>query len=333
VLKQKTTKQFIIDAIKRHGKKYNYSKIDYKNSYTKVKIKCPIHGWFKQRPINHLQSNGCNKCGNAIQTKPHGVYIEKAKSIHGNRYDYSNTVYKNVLTKIKVRCKIHGEFTISPRHHIDKKNPGGCMECSRIKKEREFIKLSNKIHNNKYTYDKVFYKKYRDSVIITCPVHGDFEQTPNNHLAEAGCPICSESKGERRVSKYLDKMNIKYIREYRLPNSRYRYDFYLPELNMLIEYDGRQHVMPAGNWGGVDHLVNTKKRDQSKNDLAKLLGIPLIRIPHTEYGNINKFIYVKIKRIYKYKVGNKYFKSFLELAKYLKLDNNAVSKDYEKYEL
>ena len=102
------TQEFIEKAKEIHGNKYNYSKVDYKNAKTKICIICPIHGEFYQTPDHHLQGQGCPKCSGKNKTTEE--WVEQAKHIHKNRYDYSNSIYINSITPIKIICPIHGEF-------------------------------------------------------------------------------------------------------------------------------------------------------------------------------------------------------------------------------
>jgi len=126
-------------------------------------------------------------------------YIAKCRSVHGDRYDYSKVNYIGVKEDVVIICKIHGDFKKDAGRHS-----GGvdCPECSEIEKninraKREavkFIEKSKKVHGDKYNYDKVIYVKSNQNVIITCPIHGDFEQTPANHKRGAGCYDCGLEK-------------------------------------------------------------------------------------------------------------------------------------------
>lgn len=131
----KTTEQFIQEAKFIHGNKFNYNKAKYVNNYTPIEIICHKHGSFWQKPVSHLQGQGCPKCANKnVTTKD---FIEKAKRIHGERYDYSKTEYKNSSTKIKIICPTHGIFLQEPSSHL---NGRGCPYCSTSKLEIEIQK-------------------------------------------------------------------------------------------------------------------------------------------------------------------------------------------------
>jgi hypothetical protein len=117
---RKTTSEFIEQARKFHGDKYDYSLVEYINSRTKVKIICPEHGVFEQTPSSH-KGRGCNKCGinQAISkiTCNTEQFIEKARKVHGDRYDYSLVDYVNCQTKVKIICPMHGVFEQTPSSH------------------------------------------------------------------------------------------------------------------------------------------------------------------------------------------------------------------------
>jgi hypothetical protein len=136
----KSTEVFIEDAKKVHGNKYGYSRVDYKNRQSKVKIICSVHGEFEQRPSHHLWGKGCPKCGVAEQTKSTEVFIEDAKKVHGNKYGYSRVDYKNKKSKVKIICSVHGEFEQRPSDHLWGQ---GCPKCAHelkiSKGEKEFL--------------------------------------------------------------------------------------------------------------------------------------------------------------------------------------------------
>ena len=130
ILLSKTTPQFIIEAKDVHKNKYDYSKVDYTNSDTKVVITCPVHKDFRQIPSSHLRGYGCLKCGRDIvtilQAKTTAEFIIDAKKVHGNKYDYSKVEYSNNSTKVVIICLAHGNFSQSPKSHLNK---NGCPCC------------------------------------------------------------------------------------------------------------------------------------------------------------------------------------------------------------
>lgn len=296
--KKKTKEQFINDSVKIHSKKYDYSLVEYLGNGIKVKIICPIHGIFEIRPNDHLSKKvGCNKCNNASISKSKNIsksIVERFNLIHHNKYDYSLMEYIGTDEKIKIICPIHGEFQQSPHHHL---TGVGCQKCGNVYKPttEEFIKLSIKLHGNKYDYSKVKYINNQTKIDIVCSTHGTFQVRPNDHLnKKSGCPICKSSKGEIIIKNFLDNNKFVYVREKTFDGcvnkSNLRFDFYLPEKNICIEYDGEQHFKSLECFGGEESFRRTKKRDKLKNKFCVENNIRLIRISYLDYDNIYKLL-------------------------------------------
>ena len=191
--KRLTTEEFIRKAKEIHGDKYDYSKVEYVDNRTKVCIICPEHGEFWQRPNNHLMGNGCQKCIGKGLTQEE--FINEAREIHGDKYDYSKVEYKTKKDKVCIICPKHGEFWQIAQSHL---SGHGCPKCAiekagetqRLSKE-EFIKKAREIHGDRYDYSKVEYVNSQTKVCIICPEHGEFLQVPNAHLGGCGCPKCA----------------------------------------------------------------------------------------------------------------------------------------------
>ena len=166
----------------------------------------------------------------------------------------------------------------------------------------EFIERARNVHGDKYDYSLVEYKKSSIKVSIVCPQHGIFKQTPNNHLKGKCCPKCKNSMGERSVKKFLDKNKIKHICQYKVYNENlfcvnrfFLVDFYLPEYNIFIEYNGRQHYKPITVFGGQDTFQKQTERDSALRQYCKEHNYTLIEIDYNNYGNIDKILTNSIK--------------------------------------
>ena len=258
-----TKEKFVKKAKDTHGNKYDYSKVEYVNNKTKVCIICPIHGEFWQTPYDHTKGCGCPKCKGKNMTT--SDFIEKAKKVHGDKYDYSKVEYINSKTKICIICPKHGEFWITPNNHL---NGHGCEQCYKVNKVYDtdgFIRKAKEVHGDKYDYSKVEYKRSNKKVCIICPIHGEFWQTPNSHLNENGCPKCIQSKLEKKCSSFLAEHNIKFNAEktFRWLGNQ-RIDFYLIDYNVAIECQGLQHFKPIDYYGGLKGLRTRQKRDYKK---------------------------------------------------------------------
>jgi len=276
-----------------HSFKYDYSLVNYEKSRIKIKIICPEHGMFEQEPVMHVsKKQGCPKCA-GTERMTREIFIKKANKVHDSIYDYSLVDYKNNKTKIKVICKEHGVFETRPDNHLNKKS--GCSKCANniLYTKENFVNKCNSLHNNKYDYSLVEYKTAHYKIKIICPKHGVFEQMAKSHSRGVGCPFCSESKGEILLSKFLETLSIKYVREKIFETCKYKnylpFDFYLPDMNICIEYDGSQHYEPFEHFGGENGFEERKIKDQIKTNYCKDNNIKLIRIRYDDNINQDKF--------------------------------------------
>ncbi len=192
------TEKFVERSNEVHSDKYNYSKVEYINSSTKVIIVCPKHGEFNQQAGNHIKGHGCPECktekGAEKQSLTLCQFIQKSNRIHKNKYDYSKVVYINNRTEVKIICPEHGEFTQVSGNHLA---GYGCGKCGAEKMSKsisltteQFINKAKKIHNSLYNYNNVIYTNNRTKVKIKCNKHDYFFQKPNDHLDGHGCPKC-----------------------------------------------------------------------------------------------------------------------------------------------
>ncbi len=299
-MKRLTTEEFIEKAKNVHDNKYNYSLVEYKNNHEKIKIICPKHGIFEQEAGSHLSGCGCPKCYEEsrhfqTKTKTTEQFIKEARKIHGDKYDYSLVEYYNALTKIKIICPTHGVFEQTPSKHINTKQ--GCPYCAGKKTTELFIEKAKKIHGDKYNYSLVDYKKDDTSVKIICPIHGVFEQTPSNHLHKTkpqGCPKCSVSKGEMKIRNFLKEKNIVFEEQKKFSDCKNKrelpFDFYLPENNLLIEYQGEQHYKAVDYFGGEKKLHLQRHRDWLKREFARSNGMTLLTISYKDYNIVEKIL-------------------------------------------
>ena len=280
------SKHFIEISKNIHNNKYDYSLVEYLNNNTKVKIICPIHGVFEQLPSNHSKGANCPSCVSDSRKKrmkkDNDYFLQKAVEIHGLVYDYSKVDYINNRNKVTILCSKHGSFEQEPRYHL---TGSKCPKCvneekskSMIKSFDDFEKLANEVHNNKFSYKKTDYISMRVDTNIICPIHGEFKQTPHNHVNGYGCFKCSKngtSKKEKEVLEFLsnyvecDNTNREVLNNKEL-------DVYIPSKRVAIEFNGL-------------YWHNSKFKD-SNYHLDKLndceeKGIKLIQIFEDEWDN------------------------------------------------
>lgn len=209
--------QFIRAANIIHNFKYDYSQFILIDSKTNGIIICKEHGEFKKRPDAHIKQNqGCPKCSlikknNDFVSSFQLLFIEQANLIHNFKYDYSKSIFIGHDIKVEIICSIHNSFFQLPRKHLE---GHGCRECAidlRANLKRFNIKLftdyADKKHNFRYDYSRFVYTDYITKGIIICYKHGEFLQTPSQHLKGSECPSCS-----KRISKveteWLDFLKI-----------------------------------------------------------------------------------------------------------------------------
>lgn len=144
-------------------------------------------------------------------------FIAKARSVHGDKYDYSKAEYVNNRTDVIIICPIHGEFKQTPDSHMSGRE---CQKCGKIKASKnkkytlnEFIEKSNQAHNNKYDYSITDYKGCYEPVEIICPIHGVFTQTPYTHIYGVGCPKCTKYY-HKGIDGYLTECAIVHGNKY-----------------------------------------------------------------------------------------------------------------------
>jgi hypothetical protein len=277
-----------------HNNIFDYSLVQYNGCKNKVKIICKQHGIFEQTPDNHLRKRGCpNCCDNKLLSRE--SIIDKLILKNGNLYDYSLVEYKGNKINIKIICNEHGIFEQTPNNHLRGTMCPTCSNISKFKNNKKFILDCINKHGNKYDYSLVEYNSSLEKVKIICKKHGTFKQRPNSHLNGQGCPICKESKGEISISKYLDKNKIKYIRQYKFDDCKYKnvllFDFYIPSYNICIEFNGIQHYKKVDIWNKNSSLKETKHRDNIKLNYCIKNNISFLVIKYSDniISSLDKF--------------------------------------------
>ena len=298
IIEKNTPKNFIKKAKEIYGDKYDYSKVEYKNNKTQVIIGCPVHGAFLQTPQVHLRGGGCPKCTYDRIKKGKEKFIEESNIVHNNKYDYSKVIYVNAHTDVKVVCPIHGEFKVRPCNHL---NGNGCPECkketiSKLKRKsiEQFVDEANSIHNGKYDYSKSSYKTTEDGITITCPIHGDFIQRPQDHLRGHGCPKCAnqQSLAEEEIFSHITSIigeNNVIRRDNSILKDKRELDIYIPSLNFGIEFNGLHwHTEKFGK----DRFYHLEKTEDFNS-----VGIKVIQIFEDEWDENKDLVLNKIDHI------------------------------------
>lgn len=183
-----------------HGDKYDYSKWveTFSKVANKVTVICRKHGEFEIRVLNHVHGNGCKKCGAEARTKrlttPYQEFVDRAKDVHGDKYDYDENSYIMMSEKVRVRCGTHGWFKQTATQHV---RGHGCNLCAidvralnSITPFPVALEKMRRVHGNRYEYDESSYTKMISQMRICCDNHGWFNLTPSRHCLGFGCPEC-----------------------------------------------------------------------------------------------------------------------------------------------
>ena len=275
--KRHTLADFIAKSNKAHGNKYDYSKAVFKTVDTKLTIICPEHGEFEQIPFDHMRGHGCAKCGakKCNNKRRHSIdkFIEQARTLHGDKFDYSKAVYKNSTTPIEIICPEHGSFWQVPQDH---KTRYGCQSCAGLSSIpfEEFISRARQAHGQEYEYDKESYVAYRSHVKIICKKHGPFMQVCREHANGSGCPSCANesrsSREETEIAEWLESLSETVIRNDRKILAGLEIDVYLPERGVGIEYNGAY-------WHHEERMAHPRLHELKQNR-AKKAGIRLVTV-------------------------------------------------------
>lgn len=275
-----------------HKEKYLYNKVLFHKMNEKVIVTCPLHGDFLITPSKHCIGQGCSKCGlikrSQSQSMTDEEYINKCKNVHNSKYAYNKThTNGNLHNKVTIICQKHGEFEQIAQEHL---NGHGCPLCAIENRKittEELIYRGNKIHGNKYIYEKTIANGYKNEIVITCPLHGDFKQTVESHLKGSGCPLCRQSHLESEVKQFLENNKIDFIQQksfdWLKDKKKLHLDFYLPSYKLAIECQGEQHFKTCEYFGGEEKYLDTVRKDELKFKLCEDHNIKLLYFTHCNY--------------------------------------------------
>lgn len=286
---------------------YDFSETEYIKARNVVKYFCKICNEEKTQLASSLLRNGCPDCsvrrGIQLQTFTKEQFVEKAKLVHGDLYDYSETVYVNNRTSVKIKCNRCGNdfWQLSNTHILG----AGCSACNILKPMpvEEFIERSESVHGvGKFDYSLVHetYKNSQSLVKIKCNKCNKISNKHvSNHIQGYGCKFCNNSKGEEAIAKYLTENNIYFEREHKIPGCKHKrllkFDFYLRDFNACIEFDGQQHFKQI-DFYGEEAFLGTQLRDSIKTKFCENHNIPLLRIRYDE-KNIEQLVEEFVEKI------------------------------------
>ncbi len=306
--RRQTWDDIIIECMEIHNGYYTYiigEQEEYKLNTTLMVVHCPKHGAFDIRVTDHKNNaRGCQTCAKEIGRIRRQIgwesVIESCKLKHNNLYNYyidEQLPYEGIHTPFTAHCNIHGRFTLSADSH---RRGTGCKSCAinYVSSVTRFdwditIEQCKERHNDRYWYDKDEQEEYKNTntpMVIHCRIHDIFTTSAKSHKRGSGCPTCSNSHNVIKIYDYLTSQNISFIQEYGFDDCRgdtrlLPFDFYLPDLNILIEYDGRQHYEYIPNWfhkKGYWQFERQQRYDEIKNQYCRDNNIDLLRIRYDD---------------------------------------------------
>ena len=292
---RKLTYEFIKEYIESFG--YKLLSEEYINSRTKLQLQCPNGHIFKMTYSSFQQGTRCKTCWHKNSSEYFKFTYGYVKEyIENEGYKLLSTEYINANSYVEVECPKGNKF----------KTKFGSFKSGHRCRECYFIYENNKTTTHSYEYIKnkmlsEGYKLLSEEYInahtklqVQCPYGHIFEQKYNSFQQGYRCPYCNESKGEKEIRTILNSLNIEYIPQYKFDDCKFKYvlpfDFYLPQYNVLIEFDGVQHFKIIKHFGGFDRFVDRIIRDTIKNEYCKENDIKLIRISYKEIDKIEEIL-------------------------------------------
>lgn len=252
---RKTTEFFLEKFVARYGDRFDYSQTKFVSIRDRLTVICREHGPFEIFPYNHLSGKGGCKICSRVERLTTASFIERAKKLHGNRWDYTKTNYTIAKRDVIVTCKTHGDFEVAPHDHLKVRRGkpiGGCAKCNNETKfltQEQFLCMAKEKHGDRFDYSQTVYSGRKEKVKIICEKHGLFEQIANSHIVGSGCRFCkySVSKKEIRWLKHLGVPEDCWQQTLIMTSGkRYRVDAYDAASNTVYEFNGDYwHGNPA----------------------------------------------------------------------------------------
>ena len=268
----------------------------YVNTSTKIRVKHNKCGHiYKVDPSSFLRGSRCPKCFDNHK-KTNAQFKHEVYNLVGNDYIFLEP-YVNSYTKIKVKHNKCGHvYKVKPNAFLNGKRCPSCAVVSKRKTDAQFEQVVHNLVGDEYT----FLDNYVDARTKLRVKHNKcgntYEVTPSNFLQGCRCPYCNKPKGEDIINKILKSLNIKYEYQKTFDDLRdvqpLSYDFFIPDQNILIEYQGIQHYQPIGYFGGGTTFMKQQKHDKMKADYAKDHNYNLITVPYTKdtISKIKKYL-------------------------------------------
>lgn len=291
---KKISIQEIEQRLKNRFPTESFEIIDYHGMGQKGKIKClKCNNIIEINKFSNFfaknKKYGCKKCNGLWRQRENKINKIKEK------YDIINTEVIGTHTYYKVRCKKCGHIRKTLLGNLNKNLNCGCYtKVFRKRTPKEFINECNLYYNNELELVSEYKDQTTKVLLKHLPCGMIWSVRPSDIIhGRSHCPKCrtQESLGAKKVRTILEKENIKFIQEYKLPDSRQRIDFFLPDYNFGIEYNGKQHYEYIEFFHkNKEGFENYKKRDLKKQEICNNNNIHLLKISYKEDNNIEKIL-------------------------------------------
>lgn len=271
---------------------------DYINTHTHILLKHKCGNIFSMTPHNFLSGQRCPKCQHRSYKKTTEEFRAEMYNLVNDEYELCSE-YVNTKTRIEIKHnKCNQVYKTFPNMFLSGNRCPYCASNARVTKEEFEIRIKNSIGDN-YELASDFVNMETKVGMFHKECGNTYFANPNDIVAKkSGCPYCKKSKGEDRVSKLLDEFHIQYEQQKRFADCKdcntLPFDFYLPQYNTCIEYDGHLHYMVVDYFGGKDSYDRTVKHDNIKTCYCYNNNIDLIRIPYWDYDNIETILKDKL---------------------------------------
>lgn len=224
--------------------------------------------------------------------KTHAEFLEEVSLLTGDEYVFLEEYSTATCKLMVVHNKCGYKYSVSPNKFLGGRRCPNCFGANK-RNTKTFKELVYSLVGNEYVVMGE-YKNNSLKIKMKHSVCGYIFSVRCSHFTDAGsrCPRCKESKGERKISSFLNSKSIHYLTQFRFENCKYKkplpFDFYLPDYNLAIEYDGIVHFEDRFN--NIENFILTKKRDKIKDDYCKKNNVNLLRIPYWNLDNVDKIL-------------------------------------------
>lgn len=307
-------KELTLDTFKNrmhelYGDKYTFVWSDFNNKQSMIRFTCKEHGEQRRSVTGILDGKGCAYCNGKFYPPD---WIKNARAVHGEKYEYDESrPPRKTSDYIRYKCPVHGWQETRYDCHV--LQGCGCALCAGVqnklpteyRKQRWIDKCRDRFPG-KFSYRDVVYVNNDTPVKIYCKEHHiTFETTPDTHLRGSGaCPLCTKSVGEVEIFKWLSEHAVPFETQKVIPNENMfckrhylTVDFYLPDLNLIIEMNGEQHYQPVEHFNTKDWTFEDQQiRDNTLRAYCKTHKISLLEIKYDKIDKIPQILAKAIKK-------------------------------------